>query len=92
MLAGVLLHVIEAALPIDLALHFFALDGSGQHVHNSVAFIDHIHYRYIGDGTGIERLTTRGWLESGAVQIDSKVGRSIYNAGAKFGEIGIGIV
>src|SRR5579859_6014847 len=93
MLAGVLLHVIETALPIDPALHFFGIDGSGQHMRDALAFVDHILYGYAGDGTCVERLPTRGRIERGAIQIDSgAAGRSLHHAGPKLREVRISVV
>src|SRR3990172_7210645 len=65
MLAGVLLHVIEAARPVDLALNFGGLDGPRYHVQNRlVALADnHIFHWHTVDRAAIVRLAAGGGIE-----------------------------
>ena len=57
-LAGVLLHVIEAPRPVDLAADDLAgLQGSGDDVRDrAVLAIDHVGHRRAAERAGIERL------------------------------------
>ena len=68
MLAGVLLHVIEAPRPMDAAVYvrtrWLAID----YVQNLVAFIAHVDNICIADFTQIVRLSTRRRVERRAIQ------------------------
>src|SRR6185369_5073951 len=45
MLAGVLLHKVEAAYPVDLARDAARRDGSGEYMGDPVAFVDYVLHR-----------------------------------------------
>ena len=69
-LAGVLLHVIEAAGPIDGALDRLARQGRGKAVGDAIVLVHHIDHRDAADGAGIEGLPAGGGVEGGAVEVD----------------------
>ena len=73
-LAGVLLHVIEAARPVDAAGDLVgSVEGRVQDVRDAILLLDHL------DDAGdtarvseIERLAAGGGIERGAVEIDAQ--------------------
>ena len=75
MLPRVLLHVIEAACPIDLAVHgiasfeFYVLSSQFRHVSDrSVLLVDDLDDSERAEAAGVERLAAGGWIEGGAIQ------------------------
>ena len=76
-LAGVLLHVVEPALPVDGAMHHlsgFGVQGSGfDHMRDrSVLFVDDIDDAQRGEAAGVEGLAAGGGIERGAVERDEQ--------------------
>ena len=69
-LTAMLLHVIEAAVPIDGALDRLGRQGRGQAVGDAIVLVHHIDHRDSADGAGIERLPARTGVEGGAVEVD----------------------
>ena len=74
MLAGVLLHVIEAPRPVDLAVCFASwLPHSGllDDVHDRpVVFVDDVEDARSAEKTGVKRLAARGGIERCAIEAD----------------------
>ena len=97
MLSRVLLHVIEAALPVEpalhLALHLTQPYRGPYYVRDPVAFVHHILDRRAGDRACVEQLPSRSGIERRAVEIDPPaIGRLVHHTGAKLGQIRIGII
>ena len=60
MLPGVLLHVIEAARPIDFARHLAVRrERRRQTVRDALLLVHDVDHRHPGDGPHIERLSAR---------------------------------
>jgi hypothetical protein len=72
MLAGVLLHVIEAARPVDLAADDVArVQRAGHDVRDrAVVTIDDIGDRRTADRSGVERLSARCRIERSLIEGD----------------------
>jgi hypothetical protein len=71
MLTGMLLHVIEAAVPIDPALGFGSFHRRRHDVRNAVIFINDFDNRDARNGARIVWLAARGWVKGGAIQVDA---------------------
>jgi hypothetical protein len=69
MLAGVLLHVVEAAFPIDGAVGVSGCHGRAQAMSDALAFVDDIDHRPARNRAGIGRLAARSGVERGVVEI-----------------------
>jgi hypothetical protein len=93
-LTGVLLHVIEAARPIDEGIDLYDWRGGrGEAVSDAVVLIDDVDHGDAGERAGIEGLAAGGGIEGGAVEVDGEaVGRAVYDAGAEVVDVGIGVV
>ena len=94
-LPGVLLHVIEAAEPVDgaLALHRPGIERPGEVVRDAVLFIGDIQHGHTGDGPGIEGLPPGGGIEGGAVEVDgAPVGGAFHDARGELAQVGIGVI
>jgi len=93
-LAGVLLHVIEAARPIDRGIDLGdGRSGRRETVGDAVVFIDHVDHWDAGEGAGIERLAPGAGVKSGAVEVDGEaVGGAVDDASGEAVEVGIGVV
>ena len=75
-LAGVLLHVIEAARPVDEAVHDRAhLRGNAaDHVHHVAhVVVLHLDDRCAGEGAEVVWLSAGGWVERRAIEPDRRV-------------------
>src|SRR5258706_750134 len=95
MLPGVLVNMIEPAPPGDPALYFRSLQGGSENVRDAIAVVvvDNLRDRDSVNGPEIVRLSARCWIKSGAVQVNAPaVGASVRDAGAKIGQIAIGVV
>ena len=93
MLAGVLLHVIEAAGPVDLSLDLGGRKRRFEDVRDAVVFIHDVADRDASERAHIERLSAGGWVKHGTVQIcATPFIRGFDNAGVKFAQITIVVV
>jgi hypothetical protein len=93
MLAGVLLHVIEAASPVDFSRYFTGSDRSIQHMDDAAILIDNVDYRGPSENSGIEGLAARGWIKRRAIEIDAPpIAGRINDDRAKFPEIRIVVI
>ncbi len=68
MLAAVLLHVIEAAGPIDAALDLRSVHGRLGDMDNALAFLDDLQNRRIGNPAKVVRLAAGSRIEGGSIQ------------------------
>jgi len=92
-LAGVLLHVVEAARPVDRSGEPVTHDRGLDDVGDAVALVDHVDDRHAAEPTGVERLAPGGGVEGGAVEIDPAAGVGTgCDGGVEGGEIGVGVV
>jgi len=86
-LAAVLLHVVEAALPIDPAFDFRPLGRFHRRRHNvcdALTFIHDVHHRHARNSARIVRLAPRGRIKRRAVNVDASVIGTADHRGAKF--------
>jgi len=67
MLAGMLLHVIVAARPMNFAAHRTTPDRRSGHVGNAVLFVDYIGYFLAAKPAYIMGLSTRSGVKGGSV-------------------------
>ena len=67
-LSGVLLHVIEAARPVDAAEHIRTAGLAVDDMNDFVAFIAHVEHVGVADFAQIVWLASRGRVERGAIQ------------------------
>jgi hypothetical protein len=67
-LPSVLLHVIEAPLPIDTSLHRGNFDGFVDNVDYFLFFIENFHNSRISKPPGIVRLPAGSWIKRGAIK------------------------
>ena len=70
MLAGVLLHVVEAAAPIDGAFDGFGFYRARQLVSDAFVFVGNFEHRNPADGPNVKRLPAGRGIEGGSIQID----------------------
>src|ERR1700730_4116594 len=68
MLAGVLLHVVEAARPIDASRHCACGEGLIDNVDNIFAVVANVDHSSVPDGAHVVRLPARRWVKGSAVQ------------------------
>src|SRR5258708_37221400 len=72
MLAGMLLHMIEAARPVDFSRRVAKREGRVQHVHHAVVtvdnFVDNFAHGDTAERTDIEGLAARAGIECSAVE------------------------
>jgi len=88
-----LLHVIEAAGPIDGAFHGIVSNGRGQAMRDAFLLIAHIEHRHAGQRAGIARLATGGRVEGRTVQVRGQAVRgAIDHARAEFAQERIGVI
>jgi hypothetical protein len=66
-----LLHVIEAAAPVELTYCLGACDRLSQQMRNALAFVHHIGNLDAVQPAGIAWLAPRGWVESRAIEVHS---------------------
>ncbi len=72
MLRGVLLHVIEAAGPVDLTGYAVVLEGLGEYVLDGGFAVDDVDYRDALERAEIVGLAAGGGIEGSAVQNDAQ--------------------
>ena len=97
MLPGVLLHVIEPAVPVDVPadaaiLLQLPIDDVG---HIAVRIVKDVEDLGIADRTRVERLTAGGRVERGSVQDDSPsiaVSSDVANDGVEFDQVGVRVI
>ncbi len=98
-LAGVLLHVLEAARPIDPPAHRTARNLPFDHVHDAaVVFVDDVDDAGAAERAGIERLAAGRGIEGRAVEHDGvtcgdaghRLGR--HDRGVELGGVRVGVV
>ena len=68
MLAGVLLHVVKAPRPVDAAIHVRTFGTAVDHVNDFIPFFADIQNIRIADLPRVVRLSSRRWVERGAVE------------------------
>ncbi len=92
-LAAVLLHVVEAARPVDGASDFARRDRRVGDVRDALAFVDDLDHRRVSDGSRIERLAAGGRIECGAVQVDTASAVARFDhVSAELAQVGIGVI
>ncbi len=91
MLPGVLLHVIEAAHPVNLAFHL-AVGGNrlGEHMDNPALLLDHLDDLAAPNSAEIMRLTTGRRIERALVEHGTNT--ALQHTRAEGGVVRIGIV
>ena len=72
MLPGVLLHVIEAPVPVEASGHPIRVERSSENVGHAVALVDHVRHPHVVQGPQVERLAAGGRIERGAVEVDTR--------------------
>jgi hypothetical protein len=88
-----LLHVIEAALPVDFGVDFSGRDRGVEDMSHAVFLIDYLDDVRSAQLSSVEGLATGGGIESGAVQIDAPaVAGGFDHTSAKFLEVAVLIV
>ena len=93
MLAGVLLHVIEAAAPIDGALHRLAIERPDEVVRDALPFVGDVQHRDAGDGPGVAGLAPGSGIKRGAVEVDGAPVRGAFqDARGELAQVGIGVI
>ena len=94
MLAGVLLHVIEAAHPIDAAVCFGGVERGREYVSDApIVFVDNLGDLDAADGSEIVGLPAGRGIESGAVQINAAPVRAgIADTSPKFRRVAVGVI
>src|ERR1700678_4355915 len=93
MLAGVLLHVIEAAAWIDSPVHFARFQPLAQHMRDAVPLVDHFHHVEPSQLAGIERLAAGGGIKCRPIEIDALMIRTrVDHASPEFGEVAVLVI
>src|SRR5262249_17377498 len=93
MLTGVLLHVIEAARPVDGAFHGNAVDGRCQLMSDPGLLVGYLDYAYSRNGSEIERLSAGCRIEGCTIEIDrAAIVGDRRNLGGEGFQVRIGIV
>src|SRR5581483_2456549 len=92
-LAGMLLHVIEAAAAINPAEHFTFTDAVAQNVRDPLSLVDHFLHASATQLAGIEGLTARRRIKRRAVEINAFAVRArVHHASPEFGEVAVAVV
>ena len=88
-----LLHVIEAAAPVNSAGYRLPTEGPSEEMSYPLTFVNHIDNLDPSEVPSIERLTSGSGIEGGAVQIDPAglVG-SVDNGGFEVAQVRVGII
>ena len=93
MLAGVLLHVIEAARPVDSAPRRVSQHRLRSAMRNLLALVDDFDHRRVADRAGIKRLTAGGWIKRGAIQINAiSIVAAPDNASLELAKVGVVVI
>src|SRR5260370_41093168 len=93
MLTRVLMHVIEAPLPVDDAGDFGLSQRGAQNGRNpAIVVIHHLAHRHTAERAGVERLPARSGIERCPVQVDAPVVRArIDDASPEFSQITVAV-
>jgi hypothetical protein len=94
-LSGVLLHVIEAPVPIDRARDFVGRRDRRREAMRdpSVVGIGDFEDRDAVDVAEVEGLAAGGRIEGGAVEVEGQgVGRAVGDAGGELTQVGVGVI
>src|SRR5215510_4178592 len=84
MLSRMLLHMVEAPLPVDRALDGSGVQGRGKPVRDPIVLIDDFDDSRSCDCPGVERLPAGCGIERAAIEVDgAATGRSVHDAGRK---------
>jgi hypothetical protein len=93
MLAGVLLHMVKASGPIDLAPRPLSREGSGKQVRNPFPFVHHIGDLNSPKPADIEWLATGSGIERGLVEVDAAgIVRPLCDGRLEIAEVRVGII
>ena len=94
-LAGVLLHVLESALPVDCAVDRSDSGLAIEHVHDVVVSIDDVDDARVAKRPGVERLPAGGRIERGAIEDDGRLAVELLgmdDGGVELDGVGVGVV
>lgn len=95
-LTRVLLHMVVAARPVDLAVHGFGQRGRRrfrQHVSDPVTLIDHLRHFQAVDCSQVVRLTAGAGVEGCAIQVNAGwLSRAIYQPSAELIQVGVAVI
>ena len=93
MLARVLLHVIEAALPVDDARDLAGLERRGYLMRDPTVFIHYLRDVNRAQLSDVVRLATGSGIKSGAIEINPQAIRArLYHAGSELSQITVVII
>ena len=97
MLPRVLLHVIEPAIPVDVAAHAAVLlQLAIDHMRDvAVLVIEHVEHSGLVDGAGIERLAAGRGVERRAIEDELPpvvLARDLAHDGVEFDQIGVRVI
>ncbi len=92
-LAGVLLHVVIAASPVDLALDQISSKWRRKHVSNAIFFIDDLQNGLSVEKPAILRLSTGTWIERCSIQVDPAAIAARFNDSCvEFPQVAVGVI
>src|SRR6202035_1401599 len=92
-LAGVLLHVIDAAAPIDAAVHFDVNQRIAQNMRDTIPLVNYFDDLRSTELSGIERLAAGSRIKRCAIEIDALPVRThVDHASPEFSEIAVLII
>ena len=96
MLAGVLLHVVEAPIPVDRRRRPTRRrrpSGAGEHVRDAIAFVDDVDDVDAAERAEIVRLAAGRRVERGLFEVDARaVVAATDDRGRERGEIRVGVI
>src|SRR3979411_1194468 len=93
MLAGMLLHVIETALPVDNAANFGGLHGRGYLMRDPVVFVDNFDDIDAAQLPDVEGLTTGRGIKRRAIEINPEPVRTLVDhTGWEFGQVAVVVI
>src|SRR6266851_2561668 len=85
--------MVKASRPVNTAGDFVARQWRGENMREAVVFIHHLFDRHAAERADIERLSARGGIESGAVEINTRAIRArIGDASPEFFEVTVVVV
>jgi hypothetical protein len=92
-LTGMLLHMIETAGPVYSTLSLLCLDRLIDQVGYAVSLVDDIEYSLAIQHSQIIRLTTRGGIERGPIEIHPPtIFSPLQNGRGESGQVAVGVV
>jgi hypothetical protein len=93
MLAGVLLHVVEPAVPVHHATCPLSRERAREEVRHPIPLVHHVHDGDAAEAAGIMGLAAGGGVEGGPIEVDpAAVVRARDDGGVEVAEVGVGIV